>query len=140
MTEDRFRALAAAYGADPDRWPDAERSAAAAYLDARPAAAEAILVTERRLDAALAAYATVEPSHALRERIVTSAPRERRAGRVARWMAGAGLGLGLAASCAAGVVAGLSLAPHSVTSLFSPAAAGPDLSSLADPADDAANG
>ncbi len=141
MTEERFRALAAAYGADPDRWPDAERSSAAAFLSARPAVARPILAAERRLDEALAAYAAAEPDSALRARIVAAAPRERRVGRVARWLAGAGLGLGLAASCAAGVAAGFAFAPSSLSHMLGrPAPTGADLSPLASPADDAAGG
>jgi hypothetical protein len=89
---------------------------------------------------ALGAYATCEPSHDLRARIVAAAPRERRAGRLERWLAAAALGVGLATSCAAGVAAGFSLAPHSVTRMFVPASASPDVSSLADPADDPADG
>jgi hypothetical protein len=92
------------------------------------------------LDDALAAYATGEPGHALRERIIAAAPRERRTGRLERWLTAAALGVGLATSCAAGVAAGFSLAPHSVTRMFAPPAASPDYSSLADPADDPANG
>ena len=92
------------------------------------------------LDDALGAYATAEPSHALRTRILAAAPRERRAWRLERWLTAAALGLGLATSCAAGVAAGFSLAPHSVTRMFAPPPASPDFSSLADPADDPANG
>lgn len=52
MSLDRFRSIVAAYGADPERWPDAERDAAQALagrsLDARRALDEA-----RRLDRTL---------------------------------------------------------------------------------------
>jgi hypothetical protein len=137
MTEDRFRELAAAYGADLARWPDADRAAAAAFVAAR---GDAMLQAERALDALLTQAAAAEPSHALRARVIEAAPRQRAAGRTVRWLVGAGLGLGLAASCAAGVAAGFTLAPHSVVHLIG---GGPEHieadSSLADPFGDAAD-
>jgi len=88
----------------------------------------------------LAAYAVAEPDAALRERIIAAAPRER-AGRLWRWIAGAGLGLGLAASGAAGVAAGYTLGHPAAARLVGPS----DLddgqfSALADPVGDAASG
>jgi hypothetical protein len=97
---------------------------------------------DERLDALLGAYRTAEPAAALRARIVDAAQRERAIGRAWRWIAGASLGMGLAAACAAGVAAGFTLAPASLTGLISgqaPAAA-EEASSLADPADDPASG
>jgi hypothetical protein len=141
MTEDRFRHLAAAFGADLDRWPESERAAAAAFLSREPTAAQGALAPERRLDETLASYAASEPRYELRERIIAAAPRQRAVGRTLRWLAGAGLGLGLAVSCAAGVATGFSFAPQSVTHMFAqPPSGGPDVSSLADPADDPADG
>jgi hypothetical protein len=140
MTEERFLQLASAYGADLARWPEAERAAAAAVLARRPDIAVAVLAAERDLEAALARYAPPDPGPALRQRVIGAAPRGRAIGRAWRWLAGAGLGLGLAASCAAGVAAGLSFAPHSVVHMFSPARSGDELSSLADPFGDAAGG
>ena len=141
MTEDRFLALAAAYGADLGRWPEAEREAAADFAAAQPAVASAALDVERTLEAALAAHA-VAPTAALRQRVIESAPRARAITRTWRWITALGLGLGLAASAAAGVAAGVTLAPASVTRLISgPApAAGGDVSALADPAGDAEAG
>jgi hypothetical protein len=139
MTEDRFLQLASAYGADLSRWPEPERAAAAEVLAARPDIAVALLAAERQLDAALGRYAAEDAGAALRQRIIASAPRQRSVGRVWRWAVGAGLGLGLAASCAAGVAAGVTLAPHSVTRIFGEPRGGDDVSSLADPFDDAAN-
>jgi hypothetical protein len=93
------------------------------------------------LERLLAAYAAAEPSAGLRARIIAAAPRERAIGRAWRWLAGAALGLGLAGSCAAGVAAGVSLAPAGLTRLIgAPAAGANDVSSLADPAGDAADG
>jgi len=140
MTEERFLQLASAYGADLARWPEPERAAAAAVLASRPDIAVAVLAAERDLEAALARYAPADASPALRHRIIGDAPHRRAARRGWRWLAGAGLGLGLAASCAAGVAAGFSFAPHSVAHLFGGPRGGDDLSSLADPFGDAANG
>ena len=95
---------------------------------------------DARLDQLLAAYAAREPAAALRARIVAAATRERAIGRAWRWIAGAGLGAVLAGSCAAGVAAGLTLAPASFARAITgrPAQAATDVSSLADPADDPA--
>jgi hypothetical protein len=97
---------------------------------------------DTRLDALLAAYRAGEPGAALRGRIIAAAPRQRAIGRAWRWMSGAGLGAALAASGAAGVAAGLTLAPASLAQAVSghPAAAADEISSLADPADDPAIG
>jgi hypothetical protein len=140
MNEDRFLQLASAYGADLARWPESERTAAAEVLAARPDIAVALLAAERQLDATLNRYGPADASPTLRRRVIEAAPRERRVGRALRWLVGAGLGFGLAASCAAGVAAGVSLAPPSVTRIFDQAHGGDDVSSLASPFDDAANG
>ena len=141
MTEDRFLNLAAAYGADMNRWPAGERAVAAAFVAANPQVVEACLAAERMLDAALQRYDAREASAALRAGIISSAPRERKVGAVRRWIAAAGLGLGLAASAAAGAAAGYTLGHPTVTRLLGP----PDqdvggFGALADPAGDAANG
>src|SRR5690606_29901660 len=52
MTPERFETLIAAYGADPRRWPEAEREAALAFAEGDPRAQTA-LAAERRLDALL---------------------------------------------------------------------------------------
>ncbi|HEX3408265.1 MAG TPA: hypothetical protein VHS81_13590 [Caulobacteraceae bacterium] len=96
---------------------------------------------DTRLDALLGAYRITDPGAKLRARIIAAAPRQRAIGRAWRWLGAAGLGAVLAGSCAAGVAAGLTLAPASLTRLISghtaPTAA---ISSLADPADDPAIG
>ena len=141
MNEDRFLNLAAAYGADIDRWPAGERAVAAAFVAANPQVVEACLAAERLLDAALQSYDSRDANPALRARIIAAAPRERRVGAVRRWIAAAGLGLGLAASAAAGVAAGYTLGHPAVTRLLGPSEldAGA-FSALADPAGDTANG
>jgi hypothetical protein len=139
MTEERFLTLVGAYGADPRRWPLGERAAASAFLDANPEVVAACLEAEAALDAVLAAHAARQPSAALRARIIAGAPRRSPVARAWRWVAGAGLGLGLAASCAAGVAAGFTLAPPSVSRLFEPVGE-TGVGALADPVGDAAAG
>lgn len=101
MEQERFEQLIAAYGADPARWPAAERAAA------QRRAAERDLGDERALDALLDAYRVEGPSAALRQRVLAAAPGPRRAFRPTRlfWLSGAGL----AAACAAGVLLGVRL-------------------------------
>jgi hypothetical protein len=138
MNEDRFLNLAAAYGADMNRWPAGERAVAATFAAANPQIVEACLAAERLLDAALQSYDARGASAALRTRIIASAPRARA---VRRWIAAAGLGLGLAASAAAGVAAGYTLGHPAVTRLLGPSELDVgEFSALADPAGDAANG
>jgi hypothetical protein len=93
-------------------------------------------ISDHALDALLASYETAEPSAMLRRRIIGAAPRERAAGRAWRWIVGAGLGLGFAASAAAGVAAGYVLGPSAVTRLIGPSEldAG-EFSAIVDPAD-----
>ena len=68
MNEDRFLNLAAAYGADMDRWPASERAVAAAFVAANPRVVEACLAAERLLDDTLRRYeagaASARPSPA----------------------------------------------------------------------------
>jgi hypothetical protein len=141
MTEDRFKTLANAFGADFDSWPLAERAAATDFAASRPELAAAALADARALDRTLDAYVAGEAPARLRLRIIDAAPRQRAVGRAWRWIAAAGLGIGLAASCVAGVAAGFVLAPAGVTRMISVAAGAPenDVSALADPAGDAAN-
>jgi ferric-dicitrate binding protein FerR (iron transport regulator) len=107
MTPERFEALAEAFGGDIARWPVAERDAAAAMLAAEPAWADATLARAGELDAMLDALEAPRADGALAERIARAAPAPRR--RWPAWLAPAGLGVGLAAACAAGVVLGVQL-------------------------------
>lgn len=50
MDRSRFEAIVTAYGADPARWPPAERAAALAFAEAHPAFAAPVLARERSLD------------------------------------------------------------------------------------------
>lgn len=115
MNAERLNQLAEVYGADWRRWPDSERVAARAMIEADPVAADRLLFAARRTDAVLDASPTPAVSMALRDRVLASAiaagltpRRARRAlGRLA-WMFGAGW----AAAACAGVVAGANLTLH----------------------------
>jgi len=74
MTPARLHAILDAYGADPARWPAAERDAALALL-ARSAEARRHHDQAARLDAALDAAPVDVPSPALAGRILRAAPR-----------------------------------------------------------------
>jgi len=51
LTEDRFRDIVDAYGADPARWPEEERAAAAIFARNHPEVAHPLLDAARQLDA-----------------------------------------------------------------------------------------
>ena len=65
----------------------------------------AVLARAGALDDALDAWPSLASSPELRDRILAAAPAPRRA--LARWLAPLGLGAGLAAACAAGLVIGV---------------------------------
>jgi len=116
MNAQRFQELADAWGADPRRWPEAERAAARAFMDADGRGAERLLFEARQTDLALDAAPSVVVSHALREQVIALAaaaglkPRPRPGfGRLA-WMSGAGW----AAASVAGVLVGLNLSQAAV--------------------------
>ena len=117
MNAQRFQNLAEAYGADLRHWPEAERGAARAFMDADPHGAERLLFEARQMDLVLEASSRAVVSHNLRERVIALAataglkPRARFAfGRLA-WASGAGW----AAACAAGVLVGLNLSQPAVS-------------------------
>lgn len=139
MTTQRFRTLAESFGGDISRWPAADRAEAEAFVATHPREATEVLAAERELDARLEAYGTA-PSAVLRERILDSAPAARAARPTWRWLAAAGLGLGLAASGAAGVAAGFVFAPPDVARLIGGATPSTDVNALADLAGDAGAG
>jgi hypothetical protein len=74
MNLERFADLVAAYGSDPHRWPAAERQAAESLL-AASAAAQKLMREAADLDALLALpIPVIEPSLALRNRIMAQLP------------------------------------------------------------------
>jgi hypothetical protein len=105
-----FRELVETFGADRRRWPVDRRAAAEALLEADPAA-QALWADEARFEETLDAWGVPEASDALREAIFNAAPRARGSLIVSlpRGWFGAGIGALMAASCAAGVMAGFLL-------------------------------
>lgn len=112
MDAKRLRELADAYGADWRRWPEGERDAARARLDAEPEL-ERVLFEARGLDAMLHAAPPPQATSALRERVIAAAPRPRASlwSRLSRttgrssgavWLSGAGV----AAAVCAGLLVG----------------------------------
>ncbi len=74
MTQERVLELIAAYGAEPMGWPEDERDAARALLEAEPGAFAAALSDAEALDQALCLEAVPEPSAILAESILAAAP------------------------------------------------------------------
>ncbi|MER9303643.1 hypothetical protein NKJ06_16025 [Mesorhizobium sp. M0293] len=104
MDAKRFAALAAAYGGELRRWPEAERIAGTAFAASK--AGKAILKQAGTLDVLLGSYRVDAPGQALHGSILQAAGRhlvQRR--RQQFWW----LGLGLAGIGLAGAVAGLAL-------------------------------
>lgn len=112
MTPERFQTIVDAYGADPRRWPAAERAAAEAWAAAHRREADAMRAASTDIDAWLDRQTVAPPDPALQQRIVDSAPtpapatrprtRPRpRAARRAWWWSGAAVaGVGLAGGLA----------------------------------------
>ncbi len=98
LTLERFRALLAAYGARPERWPTEEREQALSLVASSPEA-EALLAGEAELDGALAVLEPREVGADLMRRlneIPVRFPRERKAS--ARFGVVAALGWAMAAA------------------------------------------
>jgi hypothetical protein len=128
MTPERLQALIAAYGAEPAHWPTAERAAAETAL--REAAdSQALLATERALDAILDAWPAPRVTLQLRERSLMGAPREgaERLGWRRIWLFGAGF----TAACGAGLLVGITFIGPGLANAF-PSEHGPSAGALAD--------
>jgi hypothetical protein len=107
MTPERFHAIVDAYGADPRRWPAAERASAQAWASRHREEADAVLAESAWLDASLSSDAIAPAGRALYRRIVAGAPLpEARArgffpSRGRLWWSGAAIaGIGLAGGLA----------------------------------------
>lgn len=74
MDPTRFEQIVSAYGADPVRWPLAERAAALAFAEDHPEIAGPLLAREQDLDALLAAASAPMPSRDLQDRLMESLP------------------------------------------------------------------
>ena len=107
MDLDRFAALAEAYGGDVSRWPENVREAAAVLMSADPAATAPLLAAQSDLDWALDSWRTPAASATLQAAILASAPTQRRPPAWRGWVWRTGLGAGLMAAGAAGVMAGV---------------------------------
>lgn len=107
MDLERFAALAAAFGGDVSRWPPAERDAAADLMAADPQATARLLSVESDLDGVLDAWRAPRPTQALRDAILASAPAHRPGPPWRAWIWRTGLGAGLAAAGAAGLMVGV---------------------------------
>lgn len=103
----RFAALAEAYGGDVSRWPEADRDAAAVLMSAEPGATAPLLAAQSDLDWALDSWRAPAASAALQAAILAGAPAERRTPAWRGWIWRTGLGAGLMAAGAAGVMAGV---------------------------------
>ena len=137
MVEARLAVLIEAYGANPARWPAAERESAIELTAAAPAL-RARLANARRLDRVLDQAPTLSPRWPLEARIIAGAPSPSSRMRALEFRRRFALGAGLAAACAAGLACGVFAAPLS----FAPERTTGDLSTvaallLADPADTA---
>lgn len=100
MKQERFFQIIEAYGAKPERWPDAERADAEAFVTANPDLAAMALAEARELDAILGP-AEADISDLLERRILQGLP-ELPAAAAPRWIAPAAV----AASLLVGVFIG----------------------------------
>jgi hypothetical protein len=103
MTAERFRALIDAYGADPRRWPQAERAPAQEWAERDGADPDHALADAAMLDRLLASHVVTAPHSRLLSRIVASAPTRRASRHKATWWWS---GFGFAGIGLAGVAAG----------------------------------
>ena len=71
MTRERLQAIVAAYGADPRRWPDAERARAQALIAGNPDV-QALLAQEAEANRILDALGPEIPSASLSARILSA--------------------------------------------------------------------
>jgi anti-sigma-K factor RskA len=111
MTEARFMALLAAYGAELSRWPADERAAAEALLAVAPHRLKDIWESERVFDRLLTLEKDVPASISLESRLLAASPEPRAARRPHRlfgrwttpqWATGGAIAASLALGFAAG--------------------------------------
>lgn len=105
MTPGRFAEILAAYGAEPRRWPDAERGAAQAFLRMAPGAAARLEAAADVDDLLLLSRAPL-PSAVLRGHVLSAAPRRSVRGRALLWWAG----FAMAGAAVAGALTGTAAA------------------------------
>jgi hypothetical protein len=117
--EARVRQLAEAFGADPTRWPEADRPGAEAWIAAHPDEARRLLDDARSLDRLLLAWEAPRPTQAVATRVQSAAPVQVRRSLRRSWVLTLTGGAALAAACLAGIIA----APHLVDPIARAAAA-----------------
>ena len=107
MNRERFEQLLEAYGADPKRWPSAERAEGEAFAQAHADDVAALLREARGLDATMdAARETVKPDPARIAAILTRAPKPASGvPQLARWALAACAILGVVAGYGGGLMA-----------------------------------
>jgi hypothetical protein len=112
MNGDDFEVLVAAYGGDPERWPEKARASALSFADT--VEGQQVLASALELDDALKRYETCPPSSALYATILVSGTRQLRP---KRWRLRLGLG---ALMCGLGVAGGLAGAAAVMTIIPEP--------------------
>jgi hypothetical protein len=113
MNAEQFARLLDSHGANPDRWPEAQRAAALALCAASPAANDQWTAAQR-LDLLLAAGGAPMPDPARQARVVAGAMARLRAQAEPlldwRWLFTRPIGAAFAASLVAGWLVGLAVA------------------------------
>lgn len=107
MTRERFAELAEAYGGDVARWPAGTRDHAAELMMLHPRETARMLEAAGELDWSLAQWRTPAPGASLQAAILAAAPPRRVESRWTTWLWRTGLGAGLMAAGAAGLMAGV---------------------------------
>lgn len=111
MTEARLLELIAAYGSDVRMFPEADREAASALLEAQPERFAAALADATHMDGLLATLPELDTPTALRAALIASAPTPRKqAARSFKWRFPVWVPAGAVASLAVGLFAGMSMA------------------------------
>lgn len=107
MNRERFEQLLDAYGADPERWPSAERAEGGAYAAAHADEVAGLLAEARGLDAVMDnARETLKPDPARVAAIVAKAPKPASGvPQVARWALAACAVLGVTLGYGGGLMA-----------------------------------
>lgn len=112
MSPERLRAILAAYGARPERWPEAERAEALRLLALDPASAP-LVEAEAALDALLHEHQVAAPDAALLRRALAAIPKPVGGLSILRgWWLGAALaGAGLAGAVVGALVLAVAAPP-----------------------------
>ena len=114
ISDARVLALIETYGANPDMFPDAERSAARARLTDHPERFAAALEAARQMDALLGGMPEIVTPDSLRNALIASAPQVAPA-RKFSWKLPVWIPAGALASLTVGLFAGMSVAQPATT-------------------------